>query len=150
MKILVAMVTGSALAVAAGIGLRERSAWAAEAAPAATSARAAKPAVARVWHGKTPRAKADEYEQYLSAAVKKFPSIKGNLGYQVMRLDGGPDGDQYTEFQVISYWDSAASIEAYAGHDIRRTHDLPRDDQFLVGKEPFVRNYELKVNAIRP
>jgi len=28
--------------------------------------------------------------------------------------------------------------------------DLPRDDEFLVGKEAFVRNYELRVNAIRP
>jgi len=116
----------------------------------ALSSRPGQPVIARTWHGKTPREKAEEYEQYLSGAIKKFPSIKGNLGYQLMRIDGGPDGEQYVEFQVISYWESLDSIKAYAGQDIRRTHDLPRDKEFLVGMEPFVRNYELRVNAIRP
>lgn len=116
----------------------------------AMSARPGKPVIARAWHGKTPREKADAYERYLAGAITKFPSIKGNLGYQLMRIDGGPDGDPYTEFQVISYWESLDAIHAYAGDDIRRTRDLPRDKEFLVGMEPHVRNYELRVNAIRP
>lgn len=117
---------------------------------AALSARPGKPVIARVWHGKTPRAKADEYEKYLSAAITKFPSIPGNLGYQLLRLDGGPDGDAYSEFQVTSYWESLDAIKAYAGEDVRRTHDLPRDPEFLVDLEPFVRNYQLRVHALRP
>jgi heme-degrading monooxygenase HmoA len=117
---------------------------------ARVSTGAASAAVARAWHGKTTREKADEYERYLTAAVKKFPAIKGNLGYQVMRLDGGPDGAGYVEFQVISYWTSLEAIKAYAGEDVRRTHNLPRDPEFLVDLEPQVRNYELRVNAIRP
>jgi heme-degrading monooxygenase HmoA len=116
----------------------------------ALSARPGAPVIARVWHGRTVRAKADAYEEYISSAIKKFPTIKGNLGYQLMRIDGGPDGDAYVEFQVVSYWESLDSIKAYAGEDIRRTHDLPRDKEFLTNMEPFVRNYELKVNAIRP
>jgi heme-degrading monooxygenase HmoA len=116
----------------------------------AMSARPGKPVIARVWHGKTPREKADAYEKYLTGAVTKFPSIRGNLGYQVLRIDGGPDGDAYTEFQVVSYWESLGAIHAYAGADIRRTHDLPHDKEFLVGMEPYVRNYQLRVNAIRP
>ena len=147
MKVFAAAACSAALGLAAGVGL---GAHRADADEAQAGAHPGKPAVARAWHGKTPKARADEYEQYLSAAIKKFPTIKGNLGYQLMRLDGGPDGDQYTEFQVISYWDSLDSIHAYAGQDIRRTHDLPRDGEFLVAKEPFVRNYHLEVNAIRP
>ncbi len=138
-----------AIAFAAGAGLWVHGASAADTGGGATGSRVDAPAVARVWHGKTPRAKADEYERYLAAAIQKFPTIKGNRGYQLMRLDGGPDGEQYTEFQVISYWDSPESIKAYAGQDIRRTHDLPRDGEFLVDKEPFVHNYELRVNALR-
>jgi hypothetical protein len=42
------------------------------------------------------------------------------------------------------------SIKAYAGEDVRRTHNLPRDPEFLVGLEPQVRSYELRVNAIGP
>jgi heme-degrading monooxygenase HmoA len=150
MKMIATAACSAALGLAAGIGLQLHHASAEEARPASAASRTGKPAVARAWHGKTPRARADEYERYLAAAIEKFPSIKGNLGYQLMRLDGGPDGEQYTEFQVISYWESLDSIHAYAGKDIRRTHDLPRDDQFLVAKEPFVRNYELEVNALRP
>ena len=116
----------------------------------AMAARSGQPVIARTWHGKTPRDKADEYEKYLAGAITKFPSIKGNLGYQLMRIDGGPDGKGYTEFQVVSYWESADAIHAYAGADISRTRDLPRDREFLVGMEPYVRNYELRVNAIRP
>ncbi|MGA2080188.1 MAG: antibiotic biosynthesis monooxygenase family protein [Holophaga sp.] len=116
----------------------------------ALAARPGQTVIARVWHGRTPRAKADEYERYLSAALVKFPTIKGNLGYQMMRVDGGPDGDDLTEFQVVSYWESLDAIKAYAGADIRRTHDLPRDKEFLVNMEPLVRNYELKVNDIKP
>jgi heme-degrading monooxygenase HmoA len=116
----------------------------------ASSARPGQSVIARTWHGKTTRAKADEYERYLTEGVKKFPTLPGNLGYQVMRLDGGPDGDAYVEFQVISYWTSLDAIHAYAGADVRKVHDLPRDEEFLVGKETQVRNYELKVNALRP
>ena len=108
------------------------------------------PVIARAWHGKTPREKAGEYEAYLAAAIQKFPTIPGNLGYQLMRIEGGPDGEAYVEFQVISYWESLDAIKAYAGADIRRTRDLPRDKEFLVNMEPLVRNYELRVNAIRP
>ena len=136
-----------AIALAAGAGVRVHGASAAETGGAS---RAGEPAVARVWHGKTPRAKADEYERYLAAAIQKFPTIPGNLGYQMMRIEGGPDGDAYVEFQVISYWESLDAIKAYAGADIRRTRDLPRDKEFLVNMEPLVRNYELRVNAIRP
>jgi heme-degrading monooxygenase HmoA len=115
--------------------------------------RAARPGskvIARTWHGKTLREKADEYEKYLAGAVTKFATIPGNLGYQLMRLDGGPDGEAYVEFQVISYWESLEAIKAYAGDDVRRTRNLPRDPEFLVDLEPLVRNYELRVNAIAP
>src|SRR5215472_8917551 len=41
----------------------------------AMSARPGKPVIARAWHGKTPREKADAYERYLAGAITKFPSI---------------------------------------------------------------------------
>jgi heme-degrading monooxygenase HmoA len=133
-----------------GLGFADGGQGAEERGLGAMSSRPGKPVIARTWHGKTPREKADEYEKYLAGAITKFPSIQGNLGYQLMRIDGGPDGEQYTEFQVTSYWESLEAIHAYAGADIRRTRDLPRDREFLVGMEPYVRNYELRVNAIRP
>ena len=139
-----------AVVVGLGLGLAAGTRGAEERGLMAMAARSSQPVIARVWHGKTPRDKADEYEKYLAGAITKFPSIRGNLGYQLMRIDGGPDGKEYTEFQVVSYWESRDAIHAYAGEDIQRTRDLPRDREFLVGMEPNVRNYELRVNAIRP
>jgi heme-degrading monooxygenase HmoA len=144
---------GTLLAVvlsALGLGLAAASGGSDAPVIGARSAPADKAVIARAWHGKTLREKADEYEKYLAGAITKFPSIQGNLGYQLMRIDGGPDGAQYTEFQVISYWESLDAIHAYAGEDIRRTRDLPRDKEFLVAMEPYVRNYELRVDAVRP
>ena len=105
--------------------------------------------IARVWHGKTLKSQADEYQQYLAAAIQKFLTFKGNLGYQMMRLDDGPAGGEHVEFQVVSYWETLDAIKAFAGEAIQRVNDLPRDPDFLVDKEDAVRNYQLVVNAIR-
>ena len=49
-----------------------------------------KPLVARIWHGKTPAAKADEYTHYLfDAGIKKIAAIRGNRGVQMMRGSPG-------------------------------------------------------------
>ena len=99
--------------------------------------------VARHWHGRTPTAKADEYEKYLASAITKFPSIPGNLGYEMMRETVG----EITHFSVISYWESRQAIHAYAGDDIAKTRNLPRDAEYLIEPEPTVRNYDLLVDA---
>jgi heme-degrading monooxygenase HmoA len=95
--------------------------------------------IARQWHGKTPNAKADEYAAYLGDGIKKFRTIKGNVGYQMMRETIGEE----THFAVISYWESREAIHAYAGEDIRRTRMLPRDPEFLIDPEPTVMNYDV-------
>ncbi len=106
--------------------------------------------IARAWHGKTLRAKADEYQQYLGGRIVNMPKIKGNLGYEFHRLDP-PSGDgDYVEFEVVSYWPSLQAVEAFAGADIQAVHDAPRDNEFLVDKETRVRNYRLLVRTIVP
>jgi heme-degrading monooxygenase HmoA len=88
-----------------------------------------KPLIARIWHGKTQAAKADEYTQYIfEAGIKKIAAIRGNRGVQLMR---GPAGSE-VEFLVISYWDSVDAVKAFAGEDYTKTHDLPRDHEYLV------------------
>ncbi|WP_394841768.1 antibiotic biosynthesis monooxygenase [Pendulispora brunnea] len=95
--------------------------------------------IARQWRGKTTNAKADEYAAYLSDAIKKFRTIKGNLGYQMMRETVGAE----THFSVISYWESREAIKAYAGEDISRTRVAPRDPEFIIDPEMTVKNYDL-------
>ena len=116
----------------------------------ATEARAASaptlaehPMVARVWHGRTPLDKADEYRQYLfDAGIKKIATLPGNRGVQMMVAKAADQG----EFTVVSYWDSVDAIKGYAGADYTKVHDLPRDKDFLIDKESLVHHFDLDVN----
>lgn len=103
------------------------------------------PAVARHWHGKVPKARAEEYERYIAEAIKKFTTLHGSRGYQLFRED---DGD-VVHFSVISYWDSLDDIHGYAGADIRKVRPLPRDPEFLIDPEPTVRNYLVRASVQR-
>jgi len=100
--------------------------------------------IARVWHGRTLNNKADAHAAYLAEGIKKFLSIKGNLGYQMMRETVGDE----THFMVISYWASRDAIKAYAGDDIRKTRHAPRDAEFLIEPKLTVMNYDLAVTAL--
>jgi len=94
-----------------------------------------------MWRGRVPNARAAEYQKYLDeSGVQKLRAIKDNLGTQMFRRDLG---DGTTEFVVISYWPSRDAIHAYAGADIEKVHDLPRDKEFLIEPEKVVRHYDI-------
>src|ERR1700721_2277260 len=77
------------------------------------------PMVARIWHGRTPADRADEYRQYLfEGGVKKIATLPGNRGVQMMMSRTA----EQSEFMVISYWDSIDAIKGYAGADYTRVH----------------------------
>jgi heme-degrading monooxygenase HmoA len=114
-----------------------------EALAAETPVLAERPVVARIWHGRTPADKADEYRQYLfDAGVKKIAAIPGNRGVQMMVSKTPEQG----EFMVVSYWDSIDAIKGYAGDHYTKVHDLPRDKEFLIDPETLVRHFSLDVN----
>ena len=95
--------------------------------------------VARMWRGRVPTSRADEYEKYLyDSGVLKIRTIAGNLGAEMLRRQ---DGD-VTEFIVISYWPNREAIKAFAGQDIEKAHFLPRDREFLINPDEFVRHYD--------
>ena len=96
--------------------------------------------VARIWHGRVRTEKADEYNTYLQKeGIEKIEAIPGNLGAQVLRRTEG----KVTEFTVISYWPSRDAIHAFAGTDIEKTHNLPRDKEFLLDMEPKVKHFDV-------
>ena len=45
-----------------------------------------------------------------------------------------------------NYWRSLDDIKAYAGADIEKTHNLPRDPEFLIELEPNVRHFTVKMS----
>jgi heme-degrading monooxygenase HmoA len=102
-----------------------------------------KPAVARMWQGRTRESIADAYAEYhYEEGVKKLRSTRGNLGVQVFRKVQ----DGIATFTTISYWGSRGEIQAYAGSDIERPHHLPRDSELLLELPRTVRHFDVLVN----
>jgi len=85
------------------------------------------PSIARIWRGRTVRAKADAYQAYLYEHGIKVLQQRA-LGVQLFREDRAQD----SEFVTISYWESVEAMTRYAGADPRRIHHLERDAEFLV------------------
>jgi hypothetical protein len=85
------------------------------------------PRIARIWRGRTVRAKADAYQVYLYEHGIKVLQQRA-LGVQLFREDRAED----SEFVTISYWESVAAMARYAGADPRRIHHLERDPEFLI------------------
>jgi heme-degrading monooxygenase HmoA len=85
------------------------------------------PVIVRIWRGRTPRDRADEYEAYnYEAGIK--PLIKKALGVQTFR----EDLENETEFMTISYWESVEVMSKFTGGDPRKVHHLERDQEFLI------------------
>jgi heme-degrading monooxygenase HmoA len=85
------------------------------------------PKIARIWRGRVPAAKADEYARY-NYEVGIKPLEEKALGVQSLREDRGAE----TEFITISYWESAAATACFTGSDPRDIHHLLRDPEFLI------------------
>jgi hypothetical protein len=85
------------------------------------------PAIARIWRGRTTRARGDEYQTYLYEHGIK-PLEQKALGVQLFREDRADE----SEFVTISYWESVEAMSRFAGKDPRRIHHLPRDGEFLI------------------
>jgi len=107
-----------------------------KAAPDATQIR-----IGRMWHDRVPESNAAEYYEYLNRdGIDKIEKIPHNLGADVMTSTH----DGITEFVVISYWHSLDDIKAYAGADIEKVHNLPRDAEFLIEPETKVRHFIMR------
>ena len=85
-----------------------------------------RPTIARIWRGRVPVERADEYEAYYMDALPRL--IDAALGVQTLREQRGEE----VEFVTLSYWEDVAAMSRFAGEDPRRIHHLDRDPEFLV------------------
>ena len=96
--------------------------------------------IARVCHGVTAAARADEYADYLErTGARECRATPGNRGVYVLRRIK----QDRAEFTFISLWDSFEAIRRFAGEDYEKAHYYPEDRDFLVELEPFVDHYEV-------
>jgi heme-degrading monooxygenase HmoA len=96
--------------------------------------------IARIWKGRTPSARAEEYAEYLQkTGLQESRSTNGNQGVYILRCLEGNEA----EFLFLSLWDSIASIKRFAGEDYEKARYYPEDKNFLLELEPKVRHYEV-------
>jgi heme-degrading monooxygenase HmoA len=96
--------------------------------------------IARIWHGITPSAKADEYLVFLRArALPDYRATPGNLAAHILRRAQG----EITHFVTLTFWVSLDAIAAFAGNDISRAKYYPEDSAYLLEFEPTVQHHEV-------
>jgi hypothetical protein len=86
-----------------------------------------KPTIARIWRGRTTRARAEEYATYLYEAGIK-PLEEKALAVMQLREDRAGE----SEFVTVSFWESVEAMSRFAGPDPTQIHHLPRDKEFLI------------------
>ena len=100
--------------------------------------------ICRIWHGRTPRSKADAYTRFLEQrAIPDYRSVPGNLSVAVMRRDE----DAVTHFLTVTHWDSESSIRAFAGNEALKAKYYPEDAGYLLEFEPLVQHYTVMAGA---
>jgi heme-degrading monooxygenase HmoA len=96
--------------------------------------------IVRMWHGRVPTAKAEQYREFLNArAIPDYRSIAGNISVHILER---PDGD-VTHFVTLTFWESMASIRAFAGESVETAKYYPEDADFLLEFEPTVVHYDV-------
>jgi heme-degrading monooxygenase HmoA len=96
--------------------------------------------IARIWHGATPAAKADEYLDLMRRiAIPDYRSIRGNKGaYALRRIEGDT-----AHFLMVTFWESEEAIRAFAGNDITKAKYYDFDKDFLIELELSSTHYEM-------
>ncbi len=96
--------------------------------------------IARIWHGETDVADADEYlDRMRNVAIPDYRAVPGNAGaYALRSVEGGR-----AHFLMVTFWESHDAIVRFAGRDIDRAKYYDFDKDFLLELEPTVRHYEV-------
>ena len=96
--------------------------------------------IVRIWHGRTPRNRADEYAAFLERrAIPDYRGIAGNLDVAILRRDER----EVTHFLTVTRWNSEEAIRAFAGTEVLKAKYYPEDAGFLMEFEPEVQHFSV-------
>ncbi len=89
-------------------------------------------AIMRLWHGRVPIEKADEYEKFMvSRAAPDYGAVDGLRRLYFQRRDE----DTVAHFLLVTVWDSMEAVRKFAGENPEKAKYYPEDDGFLLEKE---------------
>lgn len=95
--------------------------------------------ITRMWRGEVLTAQAEEYLEYLKrTGLADYESVPGNGGVTVLTREFG----DWTEFLIVTEWDSWEATRAFAGDDPEIARYYPEDDDFLLTRNERVEHYE--------
>jgi len=96
--------------------------------------------IMRMWRGRVPAAKSDDYLRFLHrTGFTDYQNTPGNLGGYGFRRTVGDEA----EFVLVTFWESIDAIKRFAGDAYERAHYYPEDKDFLLEFEPLVKHYEV-------
>jgi heme-degrading monooxygenase HmoA len=100
--------------------------------------------IARMWHGRVTKAKAEEYRAFLiERAIPDYRSIPGNLNVYILERDEA----DITHFVTLTLWENLAAIRVFAGDDPFVAKYYPEDHGYLLEFEPTVIHYEVSATV---
>jgi hypothetical protein len=96
--------------------------------------------IARLWHGRVPISKADEYLSLMRRiALPEYLATPGNRGaWCLSRTEA-----DVTHFEMLTFWDDTQAIKRFAGGDFSRAKYYDFDSDYLIEMEAGVRHYEV-------
>jgi heme-degrading monooxygenase HmoA len=96
--------------------------------------------IARMWHGRVPKAKSAEYHQYLiDTGLRDYKSTPGNKGVYLLKRDEADVTHMYT----LTFWQDLEAIKTFAGEAYETARYYPEDKDFLLEFEPLVTHFEV-------
>jgi len=96
--------------------------------------------IARLWKGKSTKAKADAYQHHFATTVERsLKAIAGHKGAYLLRRD---DNGQ-VEFLALTLWDSLETIKRFTGADPDVAIVEPDGRAALTEFDDFVKHYEV-------
>ncbi|MBA4053786.1 MAG: antibiotic biosynthesis monooxygenase [Marivirga sp.] len=96
--------------------------------------------IARVWHGRTPVSKSEDYKKFLlEVAVKDYKNTEGLIGIEFLHK---LENDE-AHFTLITFWPSIEIIKNFAGDDFEKAKYYPEDADFLLEFEERVEHHQV-------
>ena len=91
--------------------------------------------IVRVWQGVAPQSKISDFVNYVQQELlHSYLKVPGNRGALLLSR---PRAD-HTELLLLSFWESASSLEDLTGPEVVRA--LTRE---LINPSPILKNYEV-------
>jgi len=96
--------------------------------------------IARLWHGRVPAVRADEYLKLMKdVGIADYASTEGNRGAWCLHRRE----DDVVHVEMFTLWDDHEAIRRFAGNDPTKAKYYDFDPDFLLELEPEVIHFEV-------